>query len=184
MAERMDDEAEFEESASVKKKGMSLTVILLLVVSLLLLVTIAVGTTLFLTGAFGKDAEMAADETEVAKETAKPAKTPKGGPAKYFPMETAFTVNLDGEDSGGYLQLTLEVMGRDEAVFEQITAHMPMIRNQLVLLFSSKRVSDLVSRERKETLRKESLTEIQNVLKAETGSPGIEAVFFTSFVMQ
>ena len=41
-----------------------------------------------------------------------------------------------------------------------------------------------VIREGKEKLRADALAEIQKVMKAETGKPGVESVFFTSFVMQ
>ncbi|VAX05680.1 hypothetical protein MNBD_GAMMA19-792, partial [hydrothermal vent metagenome] len=38
--------------------------------------------------------------------------------------------------------------------------------------------------EGKETLREEALEVVQQILEEETGDPGIEAVYFTSFVMQ
>jgi flagellar FliL protein len=42
----------------------------------------------------------------------------------------------------------------------------------------------LNTREGKEKLREETLEEVQKVLLEETGEPGVDNVFFTSFVMQ
>jgi flagellar protein FliL len=61
---------------------------------------------------------------------------------------------------------------------------MPRVRNALLLLLGSRRVSDLASREQKEKLQADVLAEIQAVMAAETGKPQIEAVYFNSFVMQ
>ena len=52
------------------------------------------------------------------------------------------------------------------------------------MLFSSQDPQALNTRDGKEKLRDETLSEVQKVLKRETGSPGVENVFFTSFVMQ
>ena len=59
-----------------------------------------------------------------------------------------------------------------------------MIRNKLVLLFSAKTSQELSTSEGKDTLRKDAKKAIQKVLKSETGKGGVEAIFFTSFVMQ
>jgi flagellar FliL protein len=53
-----------------------------------------------------------------------------------------------------------------------------------LLLFGQQHAFDLSSRAGKETLQAKALAEIQRVLKEETGSPGIEAVYFSSFVIQ
>jgi flagellar FliL protein len=42
----------------------------------------------------------------------------------------------------------------------------------------------LNTREGKETLRNQTLAEIQKVMTEETGDAGVDSVFFTSFVMQ
>jgi len=75
-------------------------------------------------------------------------------------------------------------MSRHKEVEEQVKNHMPVIRNNLVLLFSSQTYDSVSTLEGKEALREEALTVIQKILEEETGDPGIEAVYFTSFVMQ
>jgi flagellar FliL protein len=75
-------------------------------------------------------------------------------------------------------------MTRDPAVTDLVTLHMPVIRNNLMLLFSNQTYDTVSTLEGKEALREEALEVIQQILEEETGDPGVEAVYFTSFVMQ
>ena len=99
-------------------------------------------------------------------------------------MEPAFTVTFTDPGDSKFLQLSLKAMTRDPDVESSLTRHMPMIRNDVMLLFSSKSPSDLVSRSGKEALQAETLASIQDVLERVGGSGEIEAVYFTTFVMQ
>lgn len=83
-----------------------------------------------------------------------------------------------------FLQVTVEVMGREEETIKAVQTHMPVIRNNLLNIFSSRSFADLTNREGKEALRKECLTEVQRILKENTGKPGVEDLYFTSFVVQ
>jgi flagellar FliL protein len=83
-----------------------------------------------------------------------------------------------------YLQVGVAVMTRDQAMIEQVTNNLPHIRNNLIMLFGNQDQNALNSTEGKETLRRQTLEEIQAILQKETGKPGVEDVFFTSFVMQ
>lgn len=104
--------------------------------------------------------------------------------AHYFSLDPPFIVNFSGKSRARFLQVSIEGMTRDSTVKEDITKHIPQVRNNLVLLLSSKTYDELSSKEGKATLRKQVLKEIQKVLEAETGKEGIEDVYFTSFVMQ
>ena len=83
-----------------------------------------------------------------------------------------------------FLQINVQVVTHDPQMEELVIKHAPVIRNALVMLLSSKDAEELDSREGKESLRIEALTAIQEVLREETGSDGVDGVFFTSFVMQ
>ena len=104
--------------------------------------------------------------------------------AVYVPIDPPFTVNFRGGAGARYLQVAVEAMTREVDIEAQIKRHMPVIRNDLTMLFSSKSARDLATIDGKEALRAETLASIQKVLQAETGKKGIEAVYFTSFVMQ
>ncbi len=105
-------------------------------------------------------------------------------PAKYYALTPPFVVNLSGERGVKYLQIELQVMTRDEQSFADIKIHEPAIRNALLLLFSQQEANALTERSGKEELQAKALAEVQTVLQAETGKPGVETLLFTSFVMQ
>lgn len=104
--------------------------------------------------------------------------------AVYVSLDPPFTVNLQGNGTTRYFQTTVEVLTRDPTVEAALKRHLPIVRNALVMLFSSKDAKDLASMEGKEQLRAEALATLKNVLESETGKADIEQVFFTSFVMQ
>lgn len=108
----------------------------------------------------------------------------KQSEAVYIALDPAFTVNLKGGARTQFLQTNVEIMTYEPKMAELVVKHMPVIRNALVMLLSSKEAKDLDSREGKESLRSEALATIREVLQEKTGSNGIEGVFFTSFVMQ
>jgi flagellar FliL protein len=117
--------------------------------------------------------------------TAADAAQAKGkAPALYLPLQPAFVVNLEDTEALRYLQVDLEIMARNPKAIEDAKTHMPRIRNSLLLLFGQQHAFDLSSRQGKETLQAKALAEIRRVLQEETGSPGIEAVYFSSFVIQ
>jgi flagellar protein FliL len=105
-------------------------------------------------------------------------------PALYFALEPAFIVNLDDERVQRFLQVQVEIMSRDAKTIEQLQRHAPRIRSQLLLLFGQQSAAELATRPGKEKLQAEVLAEIQAVLRAETGKAEVEAVYFTSFVIQ
>jgi flagellar FliL protein len=135
------------------------------------------GAAAYFAGLFGGHAgEGAAAEAEAAK----PAKRE----AVYVALEPPFTVNLQGTGGNRYFQTTVELLTRDPGAEAAVKRHLPVIRNDLVLLFSSKDAKELASVEGKERLRAEALAAVQKVLEGETGKAEVEQLFFTSFVMQ
>ncbi|MND09812.1 flagellar basal body-associated protein FliL [compost metagenome] len=52
------------------------------------------------------------------------------------------------------------------------------------MLFGAQKPADITTREGKEKLQADVLAEMQKIMKEETGKPSVDAVYFTSFVMQ
>jgi flagellar protein FliL len=103
----------------------------------------------------------------------------------YYKFDPAFVVNFGGEGSARYLQVTVEAMSRDMAVVENLKSTEPAVRNDLVMLFSGQDNATLMSVEGKEKLRAATLAAIRKVIDSEGGNGKlIEAVYFTSFVIQ
>jgi flagellar FliL protein len=115
------------------------------------------------------------------KETAAPV---RAAPI-YFKFEPAFVVNFGAEGNTRYLQITVEAMSRVPEVIEAVKVSEPVIRNDLVLLYSSQQYETLVSAEGKEKLRQTTLETIRKAVAEEGAKPEtVEGVYFTSFVIQ
>jgi flagellar FliL protein len=157
------------------KKGSTLKIVLIILIPLFLIGSTVAG--LYFGGVFGGGSESAGQGEDGEEEEVV-------GPAVYIPLDPAFVVNFASGERARFLQITVEAMTRDPAMEEHIKKHMPVIRNNLVLLFSSQTYERVSTLEGKESLREEALEVMQAVLEEETGDPGVEAVYFTSFVMQ
>jgi flagellar FliL protein len=170
---REEDELELAERKSSKAN-----LFIILVIVLVLIVGGGVAGLYFAgVGPFAHQSVQAGDPAAEEEEASK-------GAAIYVDIPPAFTVNLQGDSKARFLQVSVQALTRESDVEASIKQHLPMIRNKLVLLFSGKTSQELGTSEGKETLRKQAKAAIQSVLKAETGKGGVEAVFFTSFVMQ
>jgi flagellar FliL protein len=120
----------------------------------------------------------AAQETGATEEAALPAE------AHYVSLGPPMTVNLGEEEDARFLQVTLEAMTRDAETASAIEKHLPLIRNDVLLIFSAADAEQIRNREGKESIRQSILAGLQKAL-AENGSEGtVEAIYFTSFVMQ
>ncbi len=176
------DELEEVQEESSKKK---LPVKIIIIAAVVLLVG-AGGGAYFLIGDKSSDQVTADESTEKgeATDSKEGAEGSTVAEAFYFSLDPPFIVNFSGKSRARFLQVSIEGMTRDAKVKEDITKHFPQVRNNLVLLLSSKTYDELSTPEGKDTLRKQVLKEVQKVLEAETGEEGIEDVYFTSFVMQ
>ena len=109
---------------------------------------------------------------------------PKAAP-QYFKFDPAFVVNFGEPGNTRFLQVTVEAMSRDPKVVEAVKASEPVIRNDLVLLFSSQKYEELMTAEGKEGLRRKALDSIRKAIAVEGARPEtLEGVYFTSFVIQ
>lgn len=113
-------------------------------------------------------------------------KDEKSGPPKpavYYAIDPPLVVNFEDGSAVRFLQISMEIMAHDEKAIDSVQKNNPVIRNNLLLLMSNRNYQSLMSREGKEKLRQEALTEIRAVQKKE-GSPDVDDLLFTSFVVQ
>jgi flagellar protein FliL len=104
--------------------------------------------------------------------------------AIYQPLDPAFVVNYTHGGRQRFMQVSVVLMGRDQAGMSALTRHTPLIRNQLVMLFSSEDFETLYSPEGKEQLRERATLAVQSLLEKEIGNPVVESVLFTNMVLQ
>lgn len=155
-------------------------VYVLLAVQLLLVAAIVV---LFLRPPVGANADTEAAVEEIIEEEPVGEIEPPGPPI-YFVMDPAFTVNLQDEKRVRFLQLNVQLLTRSEVTESAIALNEPMLRNNLLMLFSAQRAEDIATVEGKERLRSAALEEVRKVLDENFAPADVEAVFFTSFVVQ
>lgn len=172
------------------KKSKKLLIIILAVVLLLVL---GGGGAAFMLLKKG-DAEEG--DEEVAEESAKPKKKDKKKDAHAMPVFInleAFTVNLIPETGDQYLQVVLSLEIEDATAEPALKAQMPKIRNDIMLLLSSKKASELLPKEGKEQLAEALKDTVNSVIeppkknkKGELIMPEgpVKSVLFTSFIIQ
>lgn len=103
----------------------------------------------------------------------------------YLALDPTFVVNFKDRDSmQRYLQVGMTLMSHDPAAIADAKQAMPVIRNALLLLLSAQDADALATPAGKRALQKQALSAVQGIIKAQLGRPGIEALYFTSFVMQ
>ncbi|MFO8004801.1 flagellar basal body-associated protein FliL [Thioalkalivibrio sp.] len=102
----------------------------------------------------------------------------------YQELEPELLGNIEGAGRVRFVQVGLVLATRDPGVIEVVNEHMPVIRNDLLMLLSSKTYDVLITAEGKEETRGEMLEAIRAVVREHTGEPGIESIYFTAFVMQ
>jgi len=101
----------------------------------------------------------------------------------YYALDPPLVVNFEDGAAVRFLQITVEVMSKDQKAVDSVQKNAPLIRNNLLLLMSNRNYQTLMTREGKEKLRQEALAEIHAVQKKE-GDPEVDELLFTSFVVQ
>ena len=122
------------------------------------------------------DMAMTAEE-EVPEEEEK-------GPPQYLALDPPLVVSFEDRQAIRFLQVTVEVMARQEESIVAVTTHTPVIRNNLLMLMGGRTLADLTSTEGKEQLRNDALAEVQRILADFDDAHEIEDLYFTSFVVQ
>jgi flagellar FliL protein len=160
-----DEQSEVLAEAPVERKSRKLLVI---VVSVLLLAALgAGGYTWKVRAAHAKPVAVNLSKTEL-----------------YLPLEPAFVVNFRDDESLRYLQVGVTLMSHDADALNTAKSADPVIRDALVALFSDQKYSIISDAAGRANLQAQALAAVRKIVKARLGRPGIDALYFTSFVMQ
>lgn len=173
-------------AAPAKKGGM-----LKLIVIAVIVLAAAGGGAFFYLGkkAPAATAEQAEGDEHAAADEHGEAKPDEHGAAKgaasadFSPLAPQFVVNLNDEEAMRFLQVEVQVIAKKTSAMDAVKGNDPIVRNRLMLLFSSQTYHELLTRSGKEKLQTEALAEINKVLD-EHKKPHIDGVVFTNFVMQ
>jgi flagellar protein FliL len=106
-------------------------------------------------------------------------------PALYVALDPPFVVNFEADQAVRFLQITVQAMSRDQHTLDLLKANDPVVRNDLLLLFGNQKYTTISTSAGKEKLRADALDAVRKVIAGAGGKPElVEAVYFTSFVMQ
>lgn len=180
-----------EDGAEAPKKKSKKLLIIIVAVVLLLVVGGGAAAFFLMKGGDHADDEEAAEETAKPKDKEKKKKKAEAHPV-FMALET-FIVNMIPETGDQYLQviLSLELEGPEAEV--EVKQHLPKIRNDLTLLLSSKKASEIMSKAGKEQLAEDLKNEVNTIInppkkskKGEVVMPDgpVISVLFTSFIIQ
>jgi flagellar FliL protein len=158
-----------EDAAPAKggKKGLIIAVVLLLVLG---------------GGGFAAFKAMGHKEDPKKKDAAKKEQLL---PARYVTLDPPFVVNFEAESAVRFLQITVSVMTRDPEVEKLIKDNDPRIRNDLLFILGNQNYQSVSKLEGKNDLQNRCLEAVRTVVKDSDGDAAkVEALYFTSFVMQ
>ena len=168
MAEQKDD---IEVAEPANKKTIKLLIGL---IALLFLAVIGLGVYMLLGG---DEADPASSESTASAKQ----------PPVYFTIEDPFIVNFSeqSDEQVRYMQVKMKVMARSQAAIDHVKIHLPAIQHELLMLLYSQKYDDLQTSEGSQALQQACLETINRILKSETSlEDELEAVYFTSFIMQ
>ncbi|HEY6517393.1 MAG TPA: flagellar basal body-associated FliL family protein [Steroidobacteraceae bacterium] len=149
---------------------------MLIIIGTAALIAVLAGA-LILTRVFGHSAKAAHAAAAADK---KPA-----GPPLYLPLDPPFVVNFQADQLVRFLQVAIEVMSRDQKTLDLLKSNDPVVRNDLLILLANQKYAVIATPEGKEQLRAQALAVIRkDVVQADGDPKRLEAVYFTSFVMQ
>ncbi len=121
-------------------------------------------------------AQAEADEAEV---TAKAAEDNAKFQERVFSLEP-FVVNIAGDGYNRYLKLKIDLEGENTIVRDELAAHLAQVRDVVIGLLSSKRLSDITDFEGKALLKEDILIRVNDLLV----QGEVRSVLFTEFVVQ
>ena len=160
------------QATAVPKKS-NLKTMILIVVALLVAIALSVaGTWMFLS----RSATDTPDESVITS-VSKPR-------AIYEVLTPAFVVNFKSQGRPRYLQVNVALMARNKADLDALKVHLPTLRNQLVMLFSSQEFEELYTPLGVDLLKQKATVAVQELALIAVGKPVIEHVLFTNVVMQ
>lgn len=179
MAKDAKQEAAATEAAPKKSKKL----LIIIVAAVVLVLAIGGAAAFFL---LKSDHNAEEGDEEVVTEKAQTKKKDSKEAAPVYVALDAFTVNLVPETGDQFLQLIVSVEVADLHVGDQLKTYTPKIRNNVMLLLSSKKASELLAKEGKETLAKDIRDLINEILepKAKKDEGPVKEVLFTSFIIQ
>ena len=104
----------------------------------------------------------------------------------YISLSPPFVGNyaLDGNSKLRVYKADVALRVTGDAAAAAVKHHEPLIRNQLVALFTQQTMDSMSNVEAKERLRQEALKQVQQATENEEGKPIVEDLLFNNLIVQ
>ena len=107
---------------------------------------------------------------------------PAGSQVAYVELAPSFVANYQSSKIR-YLKADVTLRVEDAGTADAVKRHEPLIRNNLVMLFSRQSEEALQSPEGRQHLKDEALQEVISALQSESEPTEVKEVLFTSFIV-
>jgi flagellar FliL protein len=174
-----EEKTETDVDTQSKQSGGGNKLIIILVV-LVLFMMIGMGALAFLFMSSSKQPAVAVDG-EASEELGEEVPLE---PEIYTPLSPAFIINVQHQGRQRHIQISTAVMARDQSIIDAVVTHMPVIRNDLVIMFKDQAYEDFSTTDGVKAVRKKALEIVQSIIEEKMGVEGPEDLYFTNIVMQ
>jgi flagellar FliL protein len=159
-------------------KTNSKKLLIIIVAALVVLLGVGGGAFWFLSSDDGDSASASAQDTSGVA-TVVPV-----DPISYVNLAQPFVFNASGKQRDRMVQIKVQLMVRGLDNESQARYHSPLIESTLLSTFASATVEQLRSTTGRVELREQATSDVQASLSQVVGSPVVERVLFTDFVIQ
>ncbi|MEZ4330178.1 MAG: flagellar basal body-associated FliL family protein [Myxococcota bacterium] len=183
MAKDKDKAAEGKGDGAEEAKGGGKGGIVMIVAAALVSLGLGAGGAFFFAGSQAAQQPAAPVVSEAEAAAASEAEMQKQATESYkerlYALEP-LVVNVTGDGYNRFLKLRVELEASDVELKQELDARLPQVRDALIVLLSSKQLSDITDFEGKALLKEDILERVNDLL--ETGK--VNSVLFTEFVVQ
>lgn len=122
------------------------------------------------------------DDSDANQNT--PRRAAAVAPVSYVNIAQPFVFNVSGDTRGRMVQVKVQLMVRGPENEDLARFHSPLVESTLLATFASATVEQLRTPTGRVELRDKATDDIKAAMAQVVGSPVIERVLFTDFVMQ
>ncbi|MGL5007949.1 MAG: flagellar basal body-associated FliL family protein [Plesiomonas sp.] len=107
-----------------------------------------------------------------------------GSTALYVNASRSFVFNVQGESRDRLVEISVQLLVRNEIEQQQVQANLPLIENQMITSFATATTEQWRDPRSRETLRAQVLAEVRDTLQKLLNTPAVEQILLTNYVMQ
>jgi flagellar FliL protein len=104
-------------------------------------------------------------------------------PAIFVPIDP-FTVNLQSDSDQQFLAVTIQLQVANLETSESIKTNLPLVRNRILILLSSKKAAEITSVEGKQKLSQEIVALMKQPFTPKGKPQEVGGALFTAFIIQ